>query len=75
MLDNDILDSHGELIRSLSRIANNHPNSLIQADIDRLENAKKVHAAYSPSTFTAPIIKSDTDESIPQHKNIGPNGY
>jgi len=45
----ELIESYGELIRTLNRISNNNKDVLLQCDIKRIEKAKTILPKYSES--------------------------
>lgn len=58
---NEIIISLGELIRTVSRINNTNKGLLINADIERLDRAKKILSKYSDKE-SPKIVKSDAKQ-------------
>lgn len=59
-----MLESYGELIRTLSRLSNNWPHAFIEEDFKRLERAKKIFGDLNKGNNHPKIVQSEYSQSM-----------
>lgn len=77
----ELIESYGELIRTLSRLANNNKELLLKSDIERLEKAKTILPRFAEggaqwqrsSDESSNCNKPHVSSSLPQKCNCGQN--